>query len=125
MLKQSRKVTLAKNSLGKEGEDYAVKLLTAKGYKILERNFGTKLVEADLIAVSGDALVFLEVKTRASTRMGQPYEAVRREKIAKLTQLGQAYQAANPKLPAKMRIEVLSLIKLPDGSFQTQLLAIN
>ena len=52
--------------LGEQGEELAVKLLKKKGYKIKVRNYKTRLGEIDIIAVDGNTLVFIEVKTRES-----------------------------------------------------------
>ena len=43
-------------------EDKAEEFLLLKGYKILKRNFSTKLGEIDIIAMQGDVLHFIEVK---------------------------------------------------------------
>ena len=53
--------------VGDSGEQYAVELLLSKGYEILQRNFhirSPKAGEVDIIAKSGEFLVFVEVKTR-------------------------------------------------------------
>jgi putative endonuclease len=56
-VKDTRKLT------GKRGEDRAAAYLKAHGFSILSRNWRTKTGEIDIIAVSGDILVFVEVKT--------------------------------------------------------------
>ena len=53
--------------LGKWGEDIAAKLLQEKGYVILERDWHSKHRDIDIIAIDGDYLVFIEVKTRSNT----------------------------------------------------------
>ena len=58
--------------LGSEGERAAAAFLEARGYRILERNYRTKLGELDLIAEDGDTLVFVEVKVRRNDRFGGP-----------------------------------------------------
>lgn len=50
---------------GTFGEKYAVKYLKKKKYKILEKNYKTKVGEIDIIAKDRDFLVFLEVKSRS------------------------------------------------------------
>lgn len=51
--------------LGALGEKLAVKYLKQKKYKILEKNYKTKMGEIDIIAKDRDFLVFVEVKSRS------------------------------------------------------------
>ncbi len=62
--------------IGNIGEDYAVKLLKKRKYKILERNFTIRGGEIDIVAKDGDYLVFVEVKLRKSDDFGRPSEYV-------------------------------------------------
>jgi putative endonuclease len=48
---------------GRAGEAAAALYLEDKGLKILERNFRAASGEVDLIALEGETLVFVEVKT--------------------------------------------------------------
>ncbi|WP_129407912.1 YraN family protein [Marinitoga lauensis] len=50
------------NNKGKIYEDIAVRFLKKKGFKILKRNFATKIGEIDIIALDKKCLVFIEVK---------------------------------------------------------------
>jgi hypothetical protein len=56
--------------LGQQGEDRALAHLQQQGLRLLERNFRCKLGELDLIMQHGAALVFVEVRQRASARYG-------------------------------------------------------
>lgn len=51
---------------GRRGEWLAVAFLTLKGYRLLQRRFGGKGGEIDLIMARGDDIVFVEVKARAA-----------------------------------------------------------
>jgi putative endonuclease len=51
---------------GRRGEWLAVAFLSAKGYRLLQRRFGGKGGEIDLIMVRGRSIVFVEVKARAA-----------------------------------------------------------
>ncbi|WP_425539952.1 YraN family protein [Microaceticoccus formicicus] len=62
--------------IGKRGEDLAVEYLTKKGMLIIDRNYRIPMGEIDIIAVEGDILVFIEVKTRSSDAFGAPSEFV-------------------------------------------------
>ena len=54
--------------LGKKGEALAVRELKKRGYKIITQHYTNALGEIDIIAKEGGALVFIEVKTRSSSR---------------------------------------------------------
>ena len=62
--------------LGKTGEEAAVSFLKDNGYKILARNYKTKIGEIDIVAKDKDTFAFIEVKTRHSDRFGEPFESV-------------------------------------------------
>jgi len=47
---------------GRAGEEAAVLFLEENGYKILEKNFRSRIGEVDIIALDGETLVFVEVK---------------------------------------------------------------
>lgn len=65
---------------GKVGEDAAAYYLHKEGYTIICRNFRCMQGEIDIIAKDEKNLVFVEVKTRTSTKYGEAKEAVRRRK---------------------------------------------
>ncbi len=71
-------LTVTEQSLnfGKSGEDLAAEFLKQNGYKILARNFRTKLGELDIVALDKNTVCFVEVKTRSSAAFGLPQEAV-------------------------------------------------
>ncbi|MEM1326568.1 MAG: YraN family protein [Bacteroidota bacterium] len=61
-----------KKEIGNQGEQLAADYLSAKGYRVLERNWRFSRAEVDIIAMDGEILVFVEVKTRSSTYFGEP-----------------------------------------------------
>lgn len=99
----------SKRGFGDLGENYAVRLLEKKGYKIIERNFKTKLGEIDIVAMLGDSLIFVEVKTRWSKKFGLPEEAVTPWKLAKIRRVAQYYFITHSRLPQKGQIEVVAI----------------
>ena len=62
--------------LGSRGELLASTHLQAQGYTILEKNWRYRRAEIDIICLKKDVLVFVEVKTRTSSYLGSPLEAV-------------------------------------------------
>ncbi len=77
--------------LGRSGEDRAAKHLAKLGYRVLERNYRTKQGEIDLIALDGDTVVFVEVKTRTSDAYGAPELAVDQRKQGRMVKAALGY----------------------------------
>lgn len=100
--------------LGNRGESAAARYLRRHGYKIIARNWKNNLGEIDLIARQktelGPLLVFIEVKTRKSTRSGQPHEAVGHHKQSQLTRVGLSYLKSHGLLDHRARFDVISII---------------
>lgn len=72
------------NDTGQLGERLAANFLEKKGFEIVERNYRCGRAEIDLIARRENWLLFVEVKTRASTRYGHPEEFVDTGKMSRL-----------------------------------------
>ena len=96
--------------LGKWGEDVARRHLEEQGYSILETNYRCPYGEVDIVAREGDAVVFVEVKTRRDRTFGQPEESVTAAKQGKLIEVAQAYLQENPGLPEDWRIDVVAIL---------------
>ncbi|MFV0240439.1 MAG: YraN family protein [Lacrimispora sphenoides] len=77
--------------IGSEFEDTAAAYLESKGYVILERNFGDRKGEIDIIAKDGKELVFIEVKYRRNLEKGDPAEAVHFLKQRKIRDAAKRY----------------------------------
>ena len=57
-------MTKGRQQTGTVGEQIACEFLQERGYRIVERNHRSKLVEKDIIAVFEEFLGYCEVKTR-------------------------------------------------------------
>ena len=79
------------NDLGKRGEDLAADYLQRKGYVILERDWRSGHRDLDIIALDGDVVVFVEVKTRRNRLFTDPVDAVGYQKIRNLQQAANHY----------------------------------
>jgi len=101
---------------GKAAEVAAGNYLRKLGYKILEKNFRTKLGEIDIIAGDGETLVFVEVKSRNTLGFGLPQEAVGSRKIRKITMTATAYIKMNKIKDCDMRFDVVCV--MPQGSVE-------
>lgn len=71
----------AHNDLGKNGEELAVKHLTAQGYRIVARNWKCQKLELDIVAEKDGEIVIVEVKTRKNDLFARPQDAVTERKI--------------------------------------------
>lgn len=100
--------------LGKSGEDTALNFLKENGYKILAKNYKTKLGEVDIIAYDKDTLCFIEVKTRGSLRFGSPQEAVSHFKQRQISKVALQFLKRNNLLNKKARFDVVSVIYAED-----------
>lgn len=101
-------------TVGKSGEDIASGFLRKKNYKIIEQNFKKRYGEIDIVALDGETLVFIEVKTRKSTEFGSPLESITPWKLRSVIKTAQYYKLTHLKLPESLRIDAVG-IKLSDN----------
>jgi len=103
-------VTFVRKQLGKKGEDVAARHLKKNGYRILNRNYTCSLGEIDIIAMDGDVLVFVEVRSRSGESFGLPQESVTTRKQFKLRQLAWYYLKAEGKTGHSCRFDVIAVL---------------
>jgi putative endonuclease len=73
--------------LGARGERAAARYLRRRGWAIVARNYRGRAGEIDLVALDGDTIVFVEVKTRRGDGFGAPLEAIdaaKRRQVARV-----------------------------------------
>ncbi len=95
--------------LGRSGEDLAARHLAKLGYRILERNYGTRQGEIDLIALDRDTIVFVEVKTRTSNAFGAPELAVNQEKQKRMVKAALGYLKQKKMHQMACRFDVVAI----------------
>ena len=95
--------------LGRRGERLAARYLEKQGYVICERNYRCETGEMDIVALDGECLAFVEVRTRRSKKFGTPAESITAVKKQKLIDVGQTYQQEHECLPLDWRIDVVSI----------------
>jgi putative endonuclease len=76
-----------KDGVGRYGERVALRHVEARGWQVLDTNWRGKDGELDIVALDGDVLVVIEVKTRSSLGFGHPAEAVTPRKLARIKRL--------------------------------------
>ena len=69
-----------------------------RGYRVLAANVRAGGNELDVVVRRGRRLVFCEVKARAGSGFGDPWEAVGPEKQRRLRRAAEAWLARNPNL---------------------------
>lgn len=94
--------------LGRKGEDIAFNYLIKKGYKIKVRNWRFKKAEIDIIAIDGDELVIVEVKTRSAAIYEEPRDSITDQKIRFLTYATEAY-IEEYEIDLETRFDVISI----------------
>lgn len=119
----------AKQRLGRWGETQAARFLERRGYSILARNVRTPYGEIDLIARqpaginpdqegnprdSNQITVFVEVKTRSTRTFGYPEESVTSRKQTHMLEAAQHYLQEQAGVEGDWRIDVISVLKLPN-----------
>lgn len=100
----------APRRLGPAGEQAAARYLQQLGYRIVARGHRQPLGEIDLIALDGDCLVFVEVKTWSSGDDGDPSLAVDRRKQEKLSRAALVYLKRRGLLEQHCRFDVVSIV---------------
>ncbi len=107
--KKPRKRSGHNKELGRKGEDAAVRFLERRGYDIVERNWTCFAGEADIIARDGEAVVFVEVKTRTGASNGLPAEAVTKNKRERYEKIACAFLADYDVVDVPVRFDVVSI----------------
>lgn len=96
--------------LGSRGELAAERFLLKQGYWVIERSFGEKVGEIDLIISDGRAVIFVEVKSRTSDIAGNPAEAVDDEKQRHITETARLYAIKNRLQDSPLRFDVVAIV---------------
>lgn len=90
-------------------ERKAERFLTRAGFRLIQRNYTTRLGEIDLIMQKDDLVIFVEVRMRKSIRFGTGADSVnwgKQQKLIRTAQLFlQQYQTGNE----SFRFDVVSI----------------
>jgi putative endonuclease len=102
-------------STGEAGEKAAENFLKhEKDFRIRERNWRNGQDEIDLIALEGDILVFVEVKTRRSGGLVPGYYSVDKRKKRALKRASRAYLKTLKQKPITSRLDVVEVNYHPE-----------
>lgn len=103
-------MTIERLNFGKNGEKAAEKYLKKQGYRILKKNYRTRVGEIDLIAEHKNVLVFIEVKSRTRAVLEHPFMAVTPKKQKKIAQTASCFLAENKVGDRDIRFDVVSVL---------------
>ena len=105
---------------GSLGERLAALYLEANGYRLVMANFTVPIGrnsrgapvtgEIDIIALDGDTLCFIEVKTKASTAFAPPDAAINTRKQRQITRSARVYRRVFGLADMPFRYDVVSVV---------------
>ena len=95
--------------VGLASEARAVRLLVARGYRIVERHFRCRSGELDVVAFDGDELCFVEVRSRADDLHGDAAFAVRARKQQQVARVALHYLALRDPSFERSRFDVVAI----------------
>ncbi|MEW6038467.1 MAG: YraN family protein [Pseudomonadota bacterium] len=93
---------------GPQAESWAAEYLTARGLRLIERNYRCRLGEIDLVMAEGAAVVFVEVRYRSGNRYGGALESVDRHKCRRLLAAAQHYMIER-RVKGAVRLDVVAV----------------
>lgn len=103
----SEKEKMTAVSIGALGEETAVKAIKKQGYKVIERNYRTRLGEIDIIAKDGEYTCFIEVRLRKNNDFGSPADTIDTVKQQKLIRTAKYYAVTNKIYDTPMRFDAV------------------
>lgn len=119
MLAALKRIFTRSGSTGEAGEREAEKFLKRqKGFRMIQRNWRDGQEEIDLIALDGEILVFVEVKTRRAGALVPGYYSVNNRKKRALRRASRAYFKTLRKPPHTFRLDVVEVNYGPSGQWE-------
>ena len=107
--------TLGRQRLGGLGELAARGYVERLGFTVLDTNYRCPYGEVDIVALDGDAVVFVEVRTRRGRSFGAPEESITTAKARRLIATAQTYLQCREGLPPQWRIDLVAVDVDPRG----------
>jgi putative endonuclease len=103
-------VLTAKQIIGQRAEDEAARFLSARGFKIIARNWRNGSYELDMVCLEDGDLVFVEVRARAADGLVKPAESINAAKKRKLVKAARRYLAQNNAWEKSCRFDVVCVV---------------
>ncbi|WP_019532516.1 YraN family protein [Paenibacillus ginsengihumi] len=108
---------VSRRQLGTAGEQAAENYVIGQGYVVLARNWRCRTGELDLVALEGETLVFIEVRTRSagSVSFGTPQESVDPRKRRKVLETARVYVHQHRLHDRQIRFDVIAVVADEQG----------
>lgn len=105
--------------LGKTGEQIAANYLTQNGYRILDYNWNLhKGCELDIVAMKDFRIHFIEVKTRATDKYGEPETAINHTKFVNICKAIYAYRRERKLYNVESQIDSIAIVYHNENDYQ-------
>jgi len=88
----------------------AGRFLQDLGYQIVTTNYRCSYGEVDIVALDGEELVFVEVRTRRDVSFGTPEESLSKPKLRRLLATSQHYLQQSGKEDASWRVDLVAVL---------------
>ena len=108
---------MTQQELGQFGETLAANHLISKGYIVLYRNYKFLKNEVDIVARYEDKIIVVEVKTRQTAEIGEPWMAVTKAKQKLIIQVANHFIQTN-EIENDTRFDIISIVH---NSFRTKI----
>lgn len=95
--------------LGQYGELLAQQWLLERGYKIRQANYRYLKLELDIVAEKDNRIVVVEVKTRQTAEIGEPWMAVTKKKQRQIIKCTDFYIQSKG-IPCEVRFDIISIV---------------
>lgn len=99
-----------KKELGQRAEDLACEYLLRQGLMVLERNFYIRGGELDIVAMEGETIVFVEVRSKSKGNYGLPEETISEKKRQFLYRAAEQYLIKQEYTDKNCRFDVISVL---------------
>lgn len=108
---------MTNQELGIYGENLAATFLKKQGHEILERNFRLQHLEIDIVTKFQNKIHIVEVKTRQTAEIGEPWRAVTRSKQRQIIKVANHY-IQSKEIELDTQFDVISIVH---NGFRTDL----
>ena len=109
----------ARHAVGRAAEDLAAGYLQRQGCQVLERRFGCRVGEIDLIVEDEGVVVFVEVKARRGSRYGGVLCAVTARKRRRIITTARVFLGGRRWRARRCRFDVVG-VRLQGGNAEVE-----